>query len=104
MSITLPLEPRKEAKLIALTKSKGVSADELVREAIDKILGGGPRTRVQERTFAFHPRHSRQVRPRTVCRGDRQKSRGNVRQFSQHRPLMVVAIADTHAIGIRTIW
>ena len=42
MSITLPLEPRKEARLIALAKSKGVSADELVREAIDKILGEAP--------------------------------------------------------------
>jgi hypothetical protein len=38
MTITLPLEPQKQAKLIALAQAKGLSADELVREAIDKIL------------------------------------------------------------------
>ncbi len=38
MTITLPLEPQKQAKLIALAEAKGLSADELVREAIDKIL------------------------------------------------------------------
>jgi hypothetical protein len=38
MTITLPLEPQKQAKLIALAQEKGVSADDLVREAIDKIL------------------------------------------------------------------
>ncbi len=48
MTITLPLEPQKEAKLIALAQAKGVSADDLVREAVDKLLddtdeGGGPK-------------------------------------------------------------
>jgi hypothetical protein len=38
MSINLPLEPHKEALLVALAQSKGLSADDLVREAIDKIL------------------------------------------------------------------
>ncbi len=38
MSINLPLEPRKEALLMALAQSKGLSADQLVREAIDRIL------------------------------------------------------------------
>jgi hypothetical protein len=42
MTITLPLEPQKQAKLIALAQSKGLSADELVREAIDKILAETP--------------------------------------------------------------
>jgi len=42
MSITLPLEPQKEAKLIALAQEKGLSADEFVREAIDKILAAVP--------------------------------------------------------------
>ncbi len=42
MTITLPLEPQKEAKLIALAQEKGLSADELVREAIDKILAEAP--------------------------------------------------------------
>jgi predicted DNA-binding protein len=42
MSITLPLEPRKEARLIALAREKGVTADDLVRAAIDKILAEAP--------------------------------------------------------------
>ena len=42
MSINLPLEPHKEALLVALAQSKGLSADDLVREAIDKILADAP--------------------------------------------------------------
>jgi hypothetical protein len=42
MTITLPLEPRKEAKLIALAQERGVTADELVRAAIDEIIGDVP--------------------------------------------------------------
>jgi hypothetical protein len=42
MTITLPLEPQKQAKLIALAHAKGLSADDLVREAIDKILAEAP--------------------------------------------------------------
>lgn len=38
MTITLPLEPQKHAKLIALAHAKGLSTDDLVREAIDKFL------------------------------------------------------------------
>jgi hypothetical protein len=42
MTITLPLEPQKEAKLLALAQQKGVTADELVRQAIDKIIAEEP--------------------------------------------------------------
>jgi hypothetical protein len=43
MSINLPLEPHEEARLLALAHSKGLSsADDLVREAIDKILAEAP--------------------------------------------------------------
>jgi hypothetical protein len=43
MSINLPLEPQKEARLLAIAQSKGLSsADDLVREAIDKILADAP--------------------------------------------------------------
>ena len=42
MNISLPMEPQKEAKLKALAQEKGLSADDLVREAIDKILAGVP--------------------------------------------------------------
>ena len=38
MTITLPLQPQEEAKLIAIAYAKGVSADALVREALDRIL------------------------------------------------------------------
>jgi hypothetical protein len=38
MTFTLPLEPQTEAKLIALAKEKGVTADDLVRAAIHKII------------------------------------------------------------------
>lgn len=42
MSITLPLEPQKQAKLNAVAESKGMTADELVSEAIDKIIAEAP--------------------------------------------------------------
>ena len=44
MTITLPLEPQKQAKLIALARAKRLSPDDLVREAIDKILAEAPET------------------------------------------------------------
>jgi hypothetical protein len=42
MTITLPLQPQEEAKLVALAQAKGVSTDTLVREALDKILAEAP--------------------------------------------------------------
>lgn len=42
MTITLPLQPQEEAKLVALARAKGVSTDALVREALDKILADAP--------------------------------------------------------------
>ncbi|HUJ50172.1 MAG TPA: hypothetical protein VLW25_08220 [Bryobacteraceae bacterium] len=36
--ITLPLKPQEEAKLVALAQAKGLSADALVRVALDKFL------------------------------------------------------------------
>lgn len=38
MTITLPLEPQKEAQLIALAKQKGVSVDALVGNALDSAV------------------------------------------------------------------
>jgi hypothetical protein len=38
MTITLLLEPEKEAKLIAVAESKGMTAGELVSQAIDRII------------------------------------------------------------------
>jgi len=40
VTITLPLQPQEEARLIALARSKGLSPEALVREALDKILTG----------------------------------------------------------------
>ncbi len=42
MTITLPLQPQEEAKLIAVAQAKGVSTDAIVREALDKILASAP--------------------------------------------------------------
>ncbi len=42
MTITLPLKPEEEAKLIAMAQAKGLSPDALVREALDKILADAP--------------------------------------------------------------
>ena len=38
MTITFPLKPQEEARLVAVAKAKGVSTDTLVRQALDKIL------------------------------------------------------------------
>jgi hypothetical protein len=42
MTITLPLRPQEEARLIAAAKARGLSTDALVREALDKILADAP--------------------------------------------------------------
>jgi hypothetical protein len=42
MTITLPLRPQEEAKLIALAQAKGLSTDALVREALNTILAEAP--------------------------------------------------------------
>jgi hypothetical protein len=42
------VEPQKEAKLIALAQEKGVTADELVRAAIDKIIAEATETQAPE--------------------------------------------------------
>src|SRR5579862_5769603 len=54
MTIILPLEPHKEAKLIALAHEKGVTADTLVREAIDKILAEAPEAPRKEPTRSLY--------------------------------------------------
>jgi hypothetical protein len=38
VTITLPLQPQEEARLIALAHAKGVSTDVLVREALERVL------------------------------------------------------------------
>ena len=42
MTITLPLEPQKEAKFIAVAEAKGMTANELLSQAIDKIIADAP--------------------------------------------------------------
>jgi hypothetical protein len=42
MSIDLPLEPQKQAKLDALAHAKGLSPDEFVLEAVERILDQAP--------------------------------------------------------------
>lgn len=38
MTVILSFDPQEEARLRALAREKGISADELVREAVDHIL------------------------------------------------------------------
>jgi hypothetical protein len=42
MTITLPLQPQEEARLIAVARAKGLSTDALVREALERILADAP--------------------------------------------------------------
>jgi len=42
MTIILPLQPQEEAKLLAIARAKGISANALVREAVAKILAEAP--------------------------------------------------------------
>lgn len=42
MKITLPLEPQKEAKLIAAAEAAGMTAEELIGHAVEKILADAP--------------------------------------------------------------
>jgi hypothetical protein len=42
MTITLPLDPQEQAKLTAIAHAKGLSPDDLVREAIERILAAAP--------------------------------------------------------------
>lgn len=50
MTIMLPLQPQEEAHLVAVALAKGISADALVREAVDRLLAeaaGGAEARTQ---------------------------------------------------------
>ena len=38
MTITLPLQPQEEARLVAAAQAKGVSTDDLLREALNRVL------------------------------------------------------------------
>lgn len=38
MTITLPLGPQEEAVLLAVARAKGISANDLVREALNRLL------------------------------------------------------------------
>jgi hypothetical protein len=38
MTITLPLEPQEEARLLAVAKAKGLPPDVIICEALDRIL------------------------------------------------------------------
>jgi uncharacterized membrane protein len=42
MTLIVPLEPKDDAKLMAMAQERGMSADQLVREAIHKILAEAP--------------------------------------------------------------
>jgi hypothetical protein len=53
MTLSVSLEPQKEAKLLEIARQKGVSADALVREAIDRMLAMFPEQPVKPRKSAY---------------------------------------------------
>ena len=60
MTITLPLKPKKEAKLIAVAESKGMTANELLSQAINKIIAAACKHFVYAGTlFPCTSQHSR---------------------------------------------
>jgi len=77
MTIILPLEPQEEARLNALAQEKGVTADTLVREAIDKILADAPGAPRKEPSRSLRGLLAK-YGPRTLGRGDRPEPGGNV--------------------------
>ena len=38
MTITLPLQPQEEARLLAIARARGLPPDVIVREALDRVL------------------------------------------------------------------
>jgi len=42
MTLTLPLEPQEEAKLVAAARARGISLDALVLEAVGRIFSEAP--------------------------------------------------------------
>jgi hypothetical protein len=38
VTISLPLQPQEEARLVAAARAKGLSTDALMREALERIL------------------------------------------------------------------
>ena len=53
MAITLSLEPQKEAKLIAVAESKGMTANDLVNQVIDRIISDAPEVTLKEQTISL---------------------------------------------------
>ena len=99
MTLTLPLEPQEEAKLVAAARARGVSLDALVREALRRIFSeAAAEAPGKEPTRSLRGLLAK-IRPCSISRGDRSEPR-DVREFSAFRFLMVVAIADTHT----TLW
>jgi hypothetical protein len=53
MTITLPLQPQEEARLIAAARARGLSTDALVREALDKFLAQAPDLPLKPKKSAY---------------------------------------------------
>jgi len=94
MTITLPLQPREEARLIAAAQAKGLSAEALVREAVDKILAEAPDSPVQPKKSAFGllAKYSPGPTEKEIEENRREILRG----FGEDLPC-VGGVADTHA-------
>jgi len=53
MTLTVSLEPQKEAKLLEIARQRGVPADVLVRDAIDRMLATFPEQPLKPRKSAY---------------------------------------------------
>ena len=50
MTITLPLAPDQEAKLVAIAHARGLTAEALLTEALQQLLGDASRAPAHERS------------------------------------------------------
>ena len=58
MTITLPLQPREEAELLAPAEAKGISPTALLEEAVHRIIADSQKTRPEVSNKAITPTRS----------------------------------------------
>ena len=81
MTLTLPLQPQEEAKLVALAQAKGISPNALVREVVDLILSAVPDPGDKPEPTPLAAGNSSEIRIRSFSGGDRRKPGGSAFQL-----------------------
>jgi hypothetical protein len=82
MTVTVPLDPQEEARLLAVARAKGLSTSALVREPLDRIPAEAPEPGGRAGTnllFAWAPFA---VRAGFFRRANRSEPEGDVGQLS----------------------